>query len=167
MLYIPTSRGQIKVARVHDPDSKQYADITYRPGVWQANTVYYHRETDDYDAVIATTFNGLYYKVINPGLAGATEPTWPTTVGATVKDGGIVWEAVAYNLLPPTESISTSTWVATDGVTIDQQTSTTSSAQCRIAAVPVGVTGFSLTNHTVKSNGEEDDVTLQFKVGSR
>lgn len=167
MLYSATAKGPFKVSGVHDPNSKRYIGIIYRPDTWQPSTVYYKRFDDDYDIVVASVFKGMYFKVTNPGMSGTTEPTWPTTVGATVKDGGIVWQAVAYNLLPPSESISSSTWVATDSVTIDQQSNTSNTTQCRITAVPDGVATFSLTNHTVKTNGEEDDITLQFKVGPR
>lgn len=41
--------------------------------------------------VIPTAANGLYYQTTAGGTASATEPTWPTTVGATVVDGGVTW----------------------------------------------------------------------------
>jgi hypothetical protein len=40
--------------------------------------------------------NGLAYKAVqaSPGKSGATEPTWPPTLGTTVVDNEVTWEAV-------------------------------------------------------------------------
>lgn len=38
---------------------------------------------------------GYFYQCTTAGVAGATEPTWPTLPGATVKDGGAVWTCSA------------------------------------------------------------------------
>jgi phage tail sheath gpL-like len=35
--------------------------------------------------------SGFYYKCTTSGAIGASEPTWPTTIGATVTDGAAVW----------------------------------------------------------------------------
>jgi hypothetical protein len=41
---------------------------------------------------IPTVSNGYYYEVIaNTGSSGATEPTWPTTIGDTVVDQDVTW----------------------------------------------------------------------------
>lgn len=41
-----------------------------------------------------TTQNGFWYKATSTGFAGATEPTWPTTLGNTVVDNEVTWETV-------------------------------------------------------------------------
>lgn len=56
---------------------------------WVANTAYV---LGDY--IIPTTPNGRFYKCTTAGTSAAvTEPTWPTTLGATVADGAgaLVW----------------------------------------------------------------------------
>lgn len=37
---------------------------------------------------------GYAYRCVVAGYSGATEPAWPTTVGATVVDGGATWQCV-------------------------------------------------------------------------
>lgn len=167
MIYAATAKGGFKMTAPFDPNSKNPIGIIYRPGVWTANTVYYQRAADDYDIVIPTVFKGKYYKVNNPGKSGATEPVWPGTVPNKVTDGDILWEAVAYNLMPPEISIVTSTWTATAGVTLGTEYHTDGVAQVMITSVDPLLTTFTVTNHIVKSNGGEDDVSIIFKVADR
>lgn len=163
MLYSATSKGPYKVQGYHDKDSKRIIGLIYRPDTWAANTVYYVRSENDYDIVVPSVFKGLYFKATNPGKSGASEPAWPTTIGDTITDG-VTWEAVGYNLMPPTVSISISTFTASDGVTLTAPSSTSNTTQVTISAVPSGVSSFTVTNHTIKTSGEEDDVSLLFKV---
>jgi len=47
--------------------------------------------------VIPTVPNGRYYEATtDTGSSGASEPTWPTTIGATVVDDGITWTCRAF-----------------------------------------------------------------------
>jgi len=50
--------------------------------------------THDVTYAIPSTPNGYYYLASGYGTSGASEPTWPTTVGATVSDNGILWTCV-------------------------------------------------------------------------
>ena len=44
------------------------------------------------DKVVPTVANGFYYEVTTDGgSSGGSQPTWPTTIGNTVVDGGITW----------------------------------------------------------------------------
>jgi hypothetical protein len=54
--------------------------------VWQATTTY------GIATVKPTTPNGFYY-ITNGGVSAGTEPTWPTSTGATVTDGTVTWTA--------------------------------------------------------------------------
>lgn len=70
----------------------EYGDGTTRhhylddPGVWVTLTAYgsgiFRRPT---------TVNGFRYEVTTGGTTAAAEPTWPTTIGATVVDGTVTW----------------------------------------------------------------------------
>lgn len=70
-----------------------------RIGAWQAasvsNTYTAWAATTNYSLGhrrIPTVSNGYYYEVsADAGSSGATEPTWPTTIGSTVVDSGITW----------------------------------------------------------------------------
>lgn len=57
--------------------------ITYDP--WLASTAYVANQ-----GAIPVRQNGYYY-IGTAGTTGAAEPVWPTTIGATVVDGGVTW----------------------------------------------------------------------------
>jgi len=44
--------------------------------------------------VVPTTANGYYYVCVTAGTSASVEPTWPTTLGDTVTDGGVTWLCV-------------------------------------------------------------------------
>lgn len=49
------------------------------------------------DRRIPTVANSLYYEVTaDAGSSAVAEPTWPTTIGSTVVDGGITWTCKGY-----------------------------------------------------------------------
>ena len=47
-----------------------------------------------------TTTNNRIYQAGGAGTTGGTEPTWPTTLGATVVDNDITWTCLAYEDTP-------------------------------------------------------------------
>ena len=56
---------------------------------WKPNTTYY-----PFQYVRPTVENGFQYAAVDGGKSGNIEPTWPTTINATVGDGTIQWTAV-------------------------------------------------------------------------
>lgn len=63
------------------------------PPVWSASLVV----SADYSYqqhVVPTVANGFQYVCIQSGTTGGTQPTWPTSIGSTVTDGGVIWQAV-------------------------------------------------------------------------
>lgn len=65
---------------------------TYEPGLGSA---VYWGTAMAYNAgtiVRPMEFNDHYYRCTTGGNSGSSEPTWPTTAGATVADGTVVWE---------------------------------------------------------------------------
>ena len=65
-----------------------YLGLLLAGGYWQANSTYAVGDT-----IVPSTPNGRIYRVtaITTGTSGAAEPTWPTTEGASVTDGGVTW----------------------------------------------------------------------------
>lgn len=53
---------------------------------WGASIAYGVKER-----VVPVARNGYVYKVTAAGTSGLTQPTWPTTIDATVTDGSVVW----------------------------------------------------------------------------
>ena len=62
---------------------------------------------------------GLQYRCTIAGYTGYVEPTWPTTVGATVADGAATWtaETVDTNSLESTVN-GAPTWTAPSGAAV-------------------------------------------------
>lgn len=70
--------------------------VALKPATWAASTAYV--ATLDGDQLIGnrvspSTPNGFVYRASVGGTSGGSEPTWPTTVGGTVVDGGVTWTA--------------------------------------------------------------------------
>lgn len=69
-----------------DPD---YVMQVLTSSTWKPNTTYY-----PFQYVRPTVENGFQYAAVDGGKSGSVEPTWPTTINATVDDGTIQWTAV-------------------------------------------------------------------------
>ena len=54
-----------------------------------------------------TASNNRVYQATVAGTSAGSEPTWPTTVGATVTDGGVTWTCLAYEDAPAEYKLAT------------------------------------------------------------
>lgn len=69
------------------------------PVVWAATTAYVAKSSDTRDdsqghmVKPLTTQLEFWFRAIVSGTSGGSEPTWPTSVGGTVVDGTVTWEA--------------------------------------------------------------------------
>lgn len=61
---------------------------TMKGTAWEASTAY---SLGDIVVPTAGLENGFRYECTTAGTSDASEPTWPTTEGATVNDGTVVW----------------------------------------------------------------------------
>jgi len=178
MLYLSSTKGPYKMQGYHDPDSITTLDIVFRPATWQANTVYTYINDNEYSVVLPTVYKGYYYRCINGGKSGATEPTW-----ALVKDGetedfesgateGLKWAAVPYNLMPPARDVSSIAYSATNGVTISNTSNTTIKAILTIDAIDSNAAARTVKKFQFKlrvtfSDGQLQDYTFERKIAER
>lgn len=153
-----TQKGPLLIPGYIDPDDVTTVKVYWGAPLFQANTVYRQGEI-----CRPTVDNGYYYECTTNGKSAATEPTTWGQVSQT--SGTAKFTAVPYDLFVlPGESVTSSTWAASNSVTIASATSDTVSTTTDITAIPSGVTDFILTNHIVKSNGEERDKSFKYKV---
>ena len=90
--------------------------VRVTPANWIAETPYTALDLEDAklgDIVTPTVQTGFFYICTSPGTSGVGEPTWPTTLDATVGDGGAQWKTI----LPYTQDGTLSTVVDRSGFT--------------------------------------------------
>jgi hypothetical protein len=155
----------------HDPDTIRLFGLMLKPTVWQADAVYLKSDANTFDVVIPTEFTGFYYGVDNPGISGATEPTWLMNENELTEDGtkGLIWKTYLYDLLPVDLSITAVTVTPTNGVTVSGVTFADGSVDWTIDVIVPTATArtngeFDILAHMTLSNGETLDRTLNFKV---
>lgn len=75
------------------PENQFIAPVRYRlltggldVNLWAATTAYI---VGDF---VLPTIGGLLFQATVAGTSGGSEPTFPTTIGATVVDGGVTWQ---------------------------------------------------------------------------
>lgn len=74
------------------------------------------------DEIRTTAHNGYVYKAQGAGTTGGDEPTWPTTIGATLIDNDVTWECVRRTTEPESLKLSTTQGglaAATPGASLD------------------------------------------------
>jgi hypothetical protein len=85
-----TERGSVvgmPVTHLTDAAGNWSAEVP----AWQATTAYGGSGGITIRPTVGNTFT---YSVASAGTSGSTEPVWPTTQGATVADGTIVWRCM-------------------------------------------------------------------------
>jgi hypothetical protein len=58
---------------------------------WRPSTRY---AAGDYVYQTNLSVNLYFFKCVSAGVSGGSEPTWPTSSGATVTDGAVTWECM-------------------------------------------------------------------------
>jgi hypothetical protein len=97
-----TTQAQQKILNAVFQAAALGAPATFYVGIltaktWASGTVY----TAGSSYVIPVGFNslvgqtGCIFKCTTGGTSGGAEPTWPTTVGGTVNDNGVIWTEVS------------------------------------------------------------------------
>jgi hypothetical protein len=102
-----------------DNRAVKHCPVKTDPPFRQDSTAYTVRPARDPhvgSTVKPATYNGFYYKCIaitGGGLSGVGEPTWPTTLGGTVVDNEVTWEAVRALDIPFTVATLVDAWTFT------------------------------------------------------
>ena len=129
----------------HDPNSKKYYYIDYRPAT-RSNTTEYVKGVD---VVIPSISNGCMYECVSGGISSATSPTFGTDEGKTTIDGNVLWKCKPLtSRLAAGDTITASVWTATTGVTFSLPLILNSvSTGIRVDSVLTTLKKFTLTNH--------------------
>jgi hypothetical protein len=170
LLYSALTKGAFKWPGYHKPGQIRIIGIILRPDTWLANTSYELRHDGDPDYVMPTTYKGLCFRVKYPGKSGATDPfTGTYRAGDEIEDGTCTWEAVNYNGMPLSETISSfAAPTATHSMTIATYSNTTTSLTFTIPAPSATAEAagyFEVSGIVTKSNNETHPFTIHFKVG--
>lgn len=129
----------------HDPSSKKFYYIDYRPPVRESFKEY----VKGMDIVVPTISNGCMYECTSGGISLGVEPPFGTLEGKLTPDGDVVWKCrPLLSRLSSGDVITASSWTATTGVTtssgvIIQQRST----GIRVDSVDPILKKFTITNH--------------------
>lgn len=112
------------------PDGTKQAQAASNPGVDQITVSIGQLYAARANSAAVTTgerrrlspSNNRVYEATNSGSTAASPPAFPTTIGATVVDGGVTWEAVAYEDTPDELSLAATSGglaAATPGAPLD------------------------------------------------
>lgn len=106
---------------------------------------------------------GLEWEATTAGASGTREPRWPTTVGATVSDGSIVWTCRASSNASLRTTIATSTWSADTGVTLSNDTTDGAAAMVYVGGGTDGQS-YQVRNRVTFADGTRDEAELTIAV---
>lgn len=128
----------------HDPESKRYYNLTYKPPVWSSNIAYVRH----LDIVRPSVHNGCMYECLSGGRSSPLEPVFSTFVGDIIEDGNVIWRCLEYNAkLWPADEITESEWLSDDDITLSHSLLINNSAtMVRVDAVNPTLDYFKITN---------------------
>jgi len=125
-------------------------------GAWAGSTAYAQGV-----ARTPTTPNGFKYVCTTAGTTSASEPTWPTTLGATVSDGSAVWSCAGANgaatfvfFVTGSDPLATST-TAASSVTVAAATTYTLSMRVDASNVYFSINGETEVSIALTNLGSE------------
>jgi len=159
-IYKSNQKGPLKMDGYIDPNDVTVVRLNWGADPWLPNHVFRAN-----DIVKPTVDNGYYYTVSTNGRSSTSEPTW--TQDETT-DNTTVFVANPWDLwLMHSETLQTSEWVATTGVTLELPYKGDTYTTINITAVNPALTQFEITNQVSKSNGEKLSRTLLFKINQQ
>lgn len=97
--------------------------VNLNPNAWTATTAYSAALAGDRlvgSRVKPTTHTGWWFRCAVAGTSGGSEPTWPTTVDATVVDGGVTWAAERALAWPGTVTTGGTLTFSASGITVSE-----------------------------------------------
>ena len=150
----------------HDPDSKRYYKLDYRPPKRVSGRAY----TRGLDVITLSFENGCMYECLSGGVSDLVEPTFVTIEGELVLDGDVIWRCIALRTkLYLGDSITDSSWTSPEGAMLSSSLIVNNWATLiKVTSIPPGIDKFTLTNHITvlrdSSLVEEFDKSLIIKV---
>ena len=168
-LYRGDLKHPVRMVAPHDPSEELDYKFQYKASTWVGNTAYQRG-----DPVSPTVSNGFFYICQSGGRSGSTEPVWDTETNGSTIDGGVEWQSKDGGLLLEfTETIASSSWTASAGVTLgttspyDPSFTNTSATVWVIAITDTTLKEFTLSN-TVLTNLDRRYVrSMIIKVAER
>ena len=150
----------------HDPDSKKFYRLDYRPPVRLSSSSY----IKDKDVVILSIDDGCMYECVSGGRTFPTEPEFSTVASNLTKDGTVIWKTIPYSSrLSYNDTIVESTWTSNEDIILTNSILVDgSSTLIRVDYVNPSLEQFTITNHIVvereDSLVEEFDKSLTIQV---
>jgi hypothetical protein len=157
-IFSATQKGPLKMSGYIDPDDTTLITLYWGAALWSPSKVYKIG-----DVTRPLTNNGYYYQCTTTGVSGSTEPSWGNSEDDTVS-GTAVFKAVSWDLwLLYGESVSTSAWTSSNGVSLGLDSISPESTTVMITAIDPSLTEWSITNQISKASGEKLSRSFLYK----
>jgi hypothetical protein len=108
-------------------DPAESMDVVLDLAQWCANFWLPNEQFTLNEYARPNTPTGFSYQATTAGTSGAREPRWPTTLGATVNDGSVVWTCTAagvngFNALSAPGAVSEPTGLTIGSISVSETT---------------------------------------------